>query len=161
MNKGFSSLDPSSGKGKSNTWLTPLSLIHQLGDFDLDPCGFPGHETAKKIICLPDDGLKTEWEGRVWLNPPYGRDVGQWLLKLESHGNGIAIVFARTDTHWFQMLKPTAIFFLQGRIQFINPDSTIQSHNAGHGSCLLIYGKENYKAVLNSHLKGKMLHAKN
>jgi len=45
----FSKTDPVSHHGETNTWLTPLNLIHALGEFDLDPCGFKGHQTAKKI----------------------------------------------------------------------------------------------------------------
>ena len=94
--------EPQNHQGKTNTWLTPLSLINALGEFDLDPCGFNGHKTAKKIIVLPDNGLAIEWTGRVWLNPPYGRNVNEWLQKLQKHNNGMALVFGRTDVKWFQ-----------------------------------------------------------
>ena len=64
-----------STKAKSTTWLTPLEVTEDLGPFDLDPCGYPGWNTARQLICLPEDGLSTPWEGRVWLNPPYGQEV--------------------------------------------------------------------------------------
>jgi hypothetical protein len=54
-----------------NITLTPLNLIENFGVFDLDPCGLQWHKTANKIISLPDDGLVEDWNGRVWLNPPY------------------------------------------------------------------------------------------
>ena len=54
-----------------NITLTPLELIANLGEFDLDPCGLQFHKTAKNIITLPMDGLKEPWKGKVWLNPPY------------------------------------------------------------------------------------------
>lgn len=58
------------------TWLTPPEIIRALGEFDLDPCCPPAMpwSTAKKMVCRPDDGLAVTWEGRVWLNPPYGRE---------------------------------------------------------------------------------------
>lgn len=152
--KGFSSLDSPSHEGKTNTWLTPLSLIKSLGEFDLDPCGFPGHKTAEQLICLPDDGLKFGWHGRVWLNPPYGRNIDVWLKRLQQHGNGIALVFARTDTEWFHSLSPDLTFFIKGRIKFLRPDFTADT-NAGHGSMLLCYGKTNIDAVLQSGIIGK------
>lgn len=154
MSVGFSKLDNPSHEGKTNTWLTPLNIVRALGNFDLDPCGFPGHITAKKMICLPDDGLETQWFGRVWLNPPYGKSIGQWLERLEIHGNGIALVFARTDTKWFHKLKPDLVWFLKGRIKFLKPDLS-QDTNAGHGSMLLAFGSENARAVLKSGLEGK------
>lgn len=157
MSKGFSKLDNPNHEGKTNTWLTPIELVEMLGEFDLDPCAYPRHLLAKKMICLPEDGLKTKWEGRVWLNPPYGRNIGLWLQKIRSHGNGIAIVFSRTETNWFQDADPDAIFLIKGRIKFINPEAKTITTNAGHGSCLLIYGKENIEAVRNCDLKGILI----
>lgn len=153
--KGFSSIDDPSHEGKTNTWLTPKWLVESLGEFDLDPCGAHGWDLAKQTMRLPFiDGLEAEWYKRVWLNPPYGRHIGKWLNKLQQHGNGIALVFARTDTKWFHDLKPDLIFFLKGRIKFLREDFTEDS-NAGHGSMLLCFGAENTKSVMNSNIKGK------
>lgn len=158
--KGFSKLDNPSHEGQTNTWLTPLWLVRALGEFDLDPCGFPGHETAEVIYTLPlTDGLSTSWlwkDRRVFLNPPYGKHVGLWLSKLEQHGNGIALVFARTDTKWFHSLSPDCVFFIQGRIKFLRPDFTSDT-NAGHGSMLLAWGENNVRAIHESGIKGMML----
>lgn len=151
--KGFSKLDNPNHQGQTDTWLTPLSIIQSLGDFDLDPCGFQGHATAKRLICLPSDGLEEKWEGRIWLNPPYGKQTGTWLQKLEEHGNGIALVFARTETSWFQRLRPDLVFLIKGRIKFLKPDFT-ESTNAGHGSMLLAWGRKNAGAILSSDLHG-------
>ena len=51
-----------------NEWLTPIEIINALGEFDLDPCSPINRkwDTAKKHINQIEDGLKTEWEGRVW-----------------------------------------------------------------------------------------------
>ncbi len=35
------------------------------------------------------------------LNPPYGEQTERWLAKLAKHGNGIALVYARTETKMF------------------------------------------------------------
>jgi len=156
VSAGFSKLDNPNHQGQTDTWLTPLELIQSLGQFDIDPCGFPGHATAKKLICVPEDGLTCEWKGRVWLNPPYGKQIGKWLNKLENHGNGVALVFARTDTQWFQSLKPDMIFLIKGRIAFLKADLT-KDTNAGHGSMLLAYGRNNCGAILSSSLEGTWL----
>lgn len=153
---GFSVLDNPNHQGETDTWLTPLDLVEALGDFDLDPCGFPGHKTAKKLVCLPDDGLAQDWHGRVWLNPPYGKQTGLWLSKLAGHGNGIALVFARTETQWFQSLSPDMVFLLSGRIKFLRSDFSVGS-NAGHGSMLLAFGRNNCGKILSSNLDGVWL----
>lgn len=136
---GFSKLDPQNHKGKSDTWLTPLRIINSLGHFDLDPCGYKGHKTAQDIFYERGDEFK--WYGRVWLNPPYS-EVGLWLDMLAEHGRGIALVFARTDTRWAQrhFEKASSVFFLKGRIKFLN-DKFQESTNAGHGNMLLSYGE--------------------
>lgn len=151
--RGFATLDNPAHEGKTNTWLTPLNFVRSLGEFDLDPCAFPGHETAKRLISLPEDGLAAQWNGRVWLNPPYGKAISHWLKKLEEHGNGIALVFSRTDTKWFQSLRPDMIFAVRGRIAFLREDLTSDS-NAGHGSVLLAWGRKNCGAILQSEIEG-------
>lgn len=140
MSRGFSTLDPQGHKGKTDTWLTPLWIINALGEFDLDPCGFYGHKTAKEIMLTNGDGL--EWNGRVWLNPPYS-EVGRWLDMLAEHRRGIALVFARTDTKWAQrhFEHADSVFFMKGRIKFLN-DKFEESTNAGHGSMFLAYGEK-------------------
>ena len=93
-------------------WLTPPEIIKSLGEFDLDPCSPINRpwDTAKKHFNINDMGLMQNWEGRVWMNPPYGSETGNWLGKLRLHGNGIALVFARTDTTYFQEYVLKKIF---------------------------------------------------
>lgn len=150
--KSFTSTDPVSHKGESDTWLTPLTLVNKMGEFDLDPCGYPDHWTAKRIICPPNDGLALSWDGRVWLNPPYGRQTKLWLSRLDSHGNGIALVFARIETSWLQPFLRGGFFAIEGRLSFISP--TRDSSNAGTGSILIPFGQENIAAILSSGIKG-------
>lgn len=143
-----------SSNAESTTWLTPLSIIKELGEFDLDPCGFNGHQTAKKLIVLPDDGLTSEWTGRIWLNPPYGKEAKFWLEKLSAHGNGIALIFARLETKWIQPFLVNGFFQIEGRINFISP-SREKTGNAGAASILIPFGRKNIGAILSSDIKGR------
>lgn len=61
----------------TDEWYTPKEIIDALGEFDLDPCApvSPLYKTASIMYNKNDDGLKQEWKGRVWLNPPYSRPV--------------------------------------------------------------------------------------
>ena len=141
------------------TWLTPLSIIQALGLFDLDPCTpqqMPW-ETAAKRYTEEDNGLIQPWEGRVWLNPPYGREIDQWMKKMAEHNNGIAITFARTETAmWHEYIWPvaTAILFLEGRLHFHYPDGARAKANAGAPSVLIAYGSINSDSLLSSGIKG-------
>lgn len=122
--------------------LTPLELIQSIGKFDLDPCGFGGHDTAKQIYLLPDnDGLKDNWFGKVWMNPPYSETI-KWIKKLSEHNNGIALVLASTETKWFQeyvLKKANAIFFLKSRPKFLNKEG--ETVNLMRGVVLVSYGE--------------------
>jgi hypothetical protein len=111
--------------GLTNDWLTPPRIISALGRFDVDPCAHPQQffATAARMIAPPEDGLSAEWIGRVWLNPPYGSALKSWIARLARHGNGIALVPARTEVEsWFWPFVwegADAILFLRGRLYFI------------------------------------------
>lgn len=128
----------------TNTWLTPPWLIKKLGEFDLDPCAAPeGRFTdcAKDNYTEADDGLSKPWYGRVWLNPPYGKEAAPFMQRMSEHRRGIALVFARTDTRWFHdtvFNSALYMFFFKGRIRFYKLDGTIgQTPNAA--SCLVAW----------------------
>lgn len=146
--------------GASNEWLTPPSIVHSLGQFSLDPCAHPQqfYQTAERMISPPQDGLKAEWDGRVWLNPPYGGELRHWIKRLSEHGDGIALVPARTEVEsWFWPFiweAATAVLFIRGRLYFHRPDGST-SGNAGHGSVLAAYGESNASALTASGIAGR------
>ena len=151
----------SSNSGKDE-WLTPPSIIKRLGKFDLDPCSPVNRpwDTAVKHYTIEDDGLAQEWEGRVWLNPPYGKHTGTWLKKLADHGDGIALIFARTETAFFfdtVWNRSDAVFFFLNRITFFNVDGSRGKTNAGAPSCLVAYGANNVDAVESSGIRGAFI----
>ena len=146
---------------KTNVWLTPPKLVAALGEFDLDPCsaGDMPWEIAKNKYTEKDDGLVQDWEGRVFMNPPYGRLLDPFLHKLAGHGNGIALVFARTETRaFFRNVwgRADAIMFLKGRVKFYRPDGT-QGASSGSPSCLIAYGTSNVEALDASNLEGHIV----
>lgn len=138
-----------SAKMLKDEWLTPPEIIDALGPFDLDPCS-PGirrpWDTAADHYSIFDDGLTKPWSGRVWLNPPYGRETGVWLARLADHGNGVALIFARTETTMFVehvWKRADALLFIEGRLHFHHIDGSRAKANAGAPSVLVAYGKEN------------------
>ena len=135
-----------SNSGGTDEWLTPPEIINALGPFDVDPCSpvearrpWP---TAAKHYTLEDDGLRQVWEGTVWCNPPYA-NVGPFMRKLADHGDGIALLFARTETKvWHDFIWPNAdsILFLKGRLSFYTASGRRGTSNAGAPSALIGYG---------------------
>lgn len=113
-------------------WYTPPIIVARVLDFfdeiDLDPCS-NSRETpnvpATRHFTKADDGLSRRWSGRVYMNPPYGREIGQWVSKLcdeyerRNIEAGIALLPARTDTDWFRRLRDYALCFIDGRLTFI------------------------------------------
>jgi len=152
-----------SQKMQNDEWITPQHIINALGEFDLDPCAsvIRPWDTAKKHYTIEDNGLIKRWHGRIWLNPPYGKYTYLWLDKLALHGNGIALVFARTETTmFFNSVWPhaTAILFIKGRLFFHYNTGERAKVNAGAPSCLIAYGNENAQTLSESRIKGKFFY---
>tara|TARA_Y100001951_G_scaffold21306_1_gene16262 strand:- start:97 stop:594 length:498 start_codon:yes stop_codon:yes gene_type:complete len=147
----------------NDEWLTPPYIIKEFGEFDLDPCSpHPDKrpwDTAKNHYYKKMDGLSQSWDGRVWCNPPYGRETFKWLEKLYNHGNGIALIFARTETIGFHeqvWSKAHAVFFFKGRLKFYHVDGS-EGDCANAPSCLVAYGNLNAEALEFCKLKGKFI----
>lgn len=141
------------------TWLTPPDWIEKLGPFDLDPCCPPvmPWPTAARMLTEKHDGLATPWEGRVWLNPPFGRQAKAhlWVAKLQQHGNGIGLTHACVETGMFYdsvWYKADAICFPQGRPHFYYEDGTRADFNSGAAMALFAYGEENVAALYRADL---------
>lgn len=149
----------------SDEWLTPPHILSALGSFDLDPSSPVNRpwDTAADHYTVEDDGLSKEWTGRVWLNPPYGLVAALWLKKLSEHGNGIALIFARTETRMFfewVWNKADAVLFIEGRLFFHRVNGIAAKANAGAPSVLVAYGKQNADALMNCKISGKFIKLK-
>lgn len=156
-------------EGKTETgkdeWLTPPEIIKSLGEFDLDPCSPINRpwDTARKHYTIEDNGLLMPWNGRVWLNPPYGNQIHHWLHKAALHKNCIALIFARTDTQAFQdyvFNAAHAIIFIKGRLSFYHANG-LKAGTAGAPSALVSYDANNSEILKNSKTKGKFVLLKN
>lgn len=150
-----------SARMKSDVWLTPREILAPLGAFDFDPCSIQGHpwQIAKHFNTRDSDGLRATWFGRIWLNPPFGTESVKWLRKLAEHGNGIALVAARTETKMFFECvwnRANAICFLRGRPHFHRADGTRAKSNSGAPIALIAYGENNARILVRCGL-GKTL----
>ena len=134
---------------KSNEWATPQSLFDELNaefHFTLDPCADDINHKCDKYYTVNDDGLVQDWSGeRVFCNPPYGRQVGNWVKKCFSEVYGgkckcaVMLLFAKTDTKWFHnyIYNKAEIRFIRGRIRFGN-----QENDAPFPSMVVIFRGE-------------------
>lgn len=140
---------------KSVEWYTPAWVFKALGlTFDLDPASPHDHDSAVPAAnkyTVFDDGLSKPWFGRVFINPPYGPTTGQWVRRLCDHGNGIALVFSRTDTSWFHEAarSASAVLFVAGRIDFIpGHENKHKKARAGAGTVFFAFGHDCAEALM-------------
>lgn len=152
MAKMKTSMNPHFSNNHQN-WATPWELFRQIdskyGPCTLDVCAMP--ETAKcdAFFTPEQDGLRQEWHGVCWMNPPYGRDISRWLQKvwlevytLENAVRAICLLPARTDTKWWHeyVIKATICEFIRGRVKFQGA-----KHNAPFPSAIVVFGGSGQK----------------
>ncbi len=116
-------------------WYTPTAYIEAarevLGEIDLDPASSDiAQKTvrAKDYFTVDDDGLKNEWRGKIWMNPPYtSGTIERFISKIIKHfprdiPEAIVLVNNATETKWFQEIATiaSAICFPSGRIKFLD-----------------------------------------
>lgn len=117
------------GLTSSNTdeWATPIDLFKRLDrefNFTLDVCADDSNHKVARYFTKEIDGLKQDWTKDIcWMNPPYGRTIGQWVKKAKetSQGGGIVVALlpARTDTRWWaDVMTASELRFIQGRVKF-------------------------------------------
>jgi len=134
----------------SNEWGTPQELFDKLDKefyFTLDPCSTDENHKCKKYFTLKDDGLSKSWNNEVvFVNPPYGRDIGKWVEKCynESDRNGatcVMLIPARTDTKYFHkyIYHKAEIRFIEGRVKFVSSDPNKKMQSAPFPSMIVVY----------------------
>jgi ParB family chromosome partitioning protein len=122
---------------QSCEWYSPAVIVDRvqavMGKIDLDPCS-NSRETpsvpAATHYTAEDDGLAQEWRGKVYMNPPYGDVIGDWVRRLVGEyeagrvSEAVALLPARTDTQWFRTLKQYPRCFVWGRLRFSGMDNS-------------------------------------
>lgn len=113
---------------KKTDWETPEELYKKLDSefhFNIDVCALPKNTKNENYYTPEMDGLKQEWNGSCWMNPPYGPETKVWIKKAyEESLNGATVVClipARTDTkYWHEYcMKAHEIRFIKGRLKFV------------------------------------------
>ena len=150
----------------SGEWATPLSLFKAVDDefwFVLDAAAQPHNAKCAAYITPEEDSLSVRWHAHsalspdahsaVWLNPPYGRGMGDWLAKAyrESQSGCIVVVltFVRTDTAWWQTwaTKAAEVRLIKGRVYF---DQGGKTGPATAPSCLLVFSEEHRRPAFST-----------
>lgn len=114
---------------KDMTWETPHELFNEINkefNFTLDPCCVPTTAKCEKFYTPIENGLIQDWSKEIaFVNPPYGREIGDWVKKSHEESlKGATVVMlipARTDTRWFHeyIYNNAEIRFMKGRVKFL------------------------------------------
>jgi len=112
----------------TDQWATPIEFFNKwnaIFSFTLDVCADADNAKCARFFDREANGLKQDWSLNVcWMNPPYGREIGQWVKKAYNESrNGATVVCllpARTDTAWWHdyVLPMATVTFIRGRLKF-------------------------------------------
>ena len=131
-------------------WCTPQDFFNALDaefHFVLDAAATEKSKKCARCYTPETDGLSQSWDvgGAVFCNPPYGRQIGEWVKKAytEATRGGYTVVLlipARTDTSYFHdyIYKKAEIRFIRGRLHFTDEDGNTKQA-APFPSMLVIY----------------------
>nr|UWF92264.1 MAG: DNA N-6-adenine-methyltransferase [Bacteriophage sp.] len=134
---------------KTDMWATPQDFFDALDaefHFTLDACAVKENAKCAAYYTPEQNGLDQPWTGQVWCNPPYGRNVGQWVKKAHDTASGggcvVMLLPARTDTRWFHdyIYGKTEVRFIKGRLKFGGCQNA-----APFPSMVVIFGGEHKK----------------
>ena len=139
---------------KDMSWGTPQDFFDKLNRefcFNLDPCATTETAKCKRYYTKNDDGLSKNWIGKtVFCNPPYGKEIKNWVKKCWEEGqkeNTIVVMLipARTDTIYFhQYIYPFAeIRFIKGRLKFVGKQKG--SGSAPFPSMIVVFDSKKIK----------------
>ena len=114
------------GRSDIQEWETPdwmFELLDREFHFDIDVCASESNAKCEKYFGEEDDGLSHQWDGVCWMNPPYGREIPQWMAKAKEEASKgktvVCLVPARTDTEWWwDNCIGGEIRFIRGRLTF-------------------------------------------
>lgn len=139
----------------SEEYETPPDLFNKIskffGPFDLDVASSSENKKCKNFFTKKCNALDQQWIGKVWCNPPYGKQISLWLEKAIKEieiGNCISATFlipARTDTKWFHSIiadYATFVFFVKGRVKFIGG-----KHTSTFPSMVVHFSKDKSKLI--------------
>lgn len=104
---------------------TPRWVFDGLGlTFDLDPASpVEGGDCvpARRKLTREDDGLAHDWEGLVWLNPPFSAAT-PWADKFRTHGNGVFLGPIANSRWWTDLAREAHCLWLCRDFAFDHPE---------------------------------------
>lgn len=120
-------------------WSTPISFFNKVSKefvFTLDAAALqsstlcsnwygPDHPEEKRRNAFFQDWHQDAGDGAIWLNPPYGKTIKEWMRKADEESKKgatvVCLVPSRTDTAWFHdHCIHHEVRYIRGRLKFGN-----------------------------------------
>lgn len=63
---------------------TPIKLFEYLNNefhFNIDVCANASNAKCSSYFTEEQDGLKQDWTGVCWMNPPFNKELKKWVIK--------------------------------------------------------------------------------
>lgn len=157
-------------RGATEDWCTPQELVDIVrrvfdGRIDLDPASNPWSKVgAEREVWLESwaegrevpvrvavgDGLREPWSGNVFVNPPYGKTLDDFMQRARRAGlthewgpaSVIMLVKCATSRRCWQRTVPfaKAVCFIDGRVEFVLQDGT--KSGAWFSSALVLWTRD-------------------
>jgi site-specific DNA-methyltransferase (adenine-specific) len=115
--------------GNGREWETPPEVFAPLDaefGFTLDPCATPANAKCAKFYTESQDGLEQDWRGeRVFMNPPYGKEIYPWTRKAKTEAERgtlvVGLLPASTDLQWWHddIVGRAEVRYIRGRVRFL------------------------------------------
>lgn len=146
----------------TDQWYTPIDIIERVkkvfgGYISLDPasCGAANRVVqAEEFYDEEDDGLKLDWFGDVFCNPPYSKGkIGPFCEKVVSEykagecRQAIFLLKEGATTAWFRPLRPYLTCYLDQRVKFVDGATGKICESPRSGHCLVYLGTNESKFV--------------
>ena len=134
----------------NNELYTPKWIFEEMGlRFDLDVCASDNENIvvpADRYYTIKENGLTSEWVGRVWMNPPFS-EPRPWAEKWLNHGNGIALLPLSGNSRWWRDLwnSEALVVMVKPNTGFINTEG--EEKKIMYGISLWAIGNENVQAI--------------
>jgi phage N-6-adenine-methyltransferase len=153
LNKGIFTSD-------HDSWETPNYIfddLHRVFNFTLDVCANDYNHKLNNYYSEEINGLKQDWQGVCYMNPPYGRAIDKWIKKAYNESlkgtKIVALIPARTDTKWFQYCwNADYLYFIKGRVKFLKNNKEIGA--ATFPSVIVVW---NHKEKFNLSFAGQLV----
>jgi phage N-6-adenine-methyltransferase len=126
-------------------WGTPQALFDELNaefGFTLDAAASHDNHKCADYFTIEENALERDWNGVVWLNPPYGRVLNEWMRKAYQESlrgsTVVCLVPSRTDTAWWHdYAMKGEVRFICGRVKYVRADGF--SDSAPFGSAIVVF----------------------